>query len=77
MISEGSFPKNTLFCGDVGFVGYAFWQSIMDSGHDFLVRVGGNVRLIGEMVDYHELGDGKFCAGPKKCSISNRHCDCV
>lgn len=40
------FPKNTLFCGDAGFVGYEFWKAILDEGHSFLVRVGGNVRLL-------------------------------
>src|SRR6202051_3810776 len=40
------FPKNTLFCGDAGFVGYEFWKAILDEGHSFLVRVGANVRLL-------------------------------
>lgn len=46
MLAEGDFPKNTLFCGDAGFVGYPLWSSIMDKGYDFLVRVGSNVKLI-------------------------------
>jgi len=46
MLKEQSFPKNTLFCGDAGFVGYDFWTAIMDGGHDFLIRVGSNVRLL-------------------------------
>lgn len=40
------FPKNTLFCGDAGFTGYEFWSGIVKQGHSFLVRVGGNVRLL-------------------------------
>jgi hypothetical protein len=40
------FPKNTLFCGDAGFVGYDLWATILSHGHNFLIRVGGNVRLL-------------------------------
>ena len=39
MLSTGNFPKNTLFCGDAGFVGYPLWSHILQSGADFLVRV--------------------------------------
>jgi Transposase DDE domain len=46
MVGSGHFPKNTLFVGDAGFVGYDFWKLILDEKHDFLVRVGGNVRLL-------------------------------
>jgi hypothetical protein len=45
MLQSQKFPKNTLFCGDAGFVGYDFWCAIADQ-HHFLVRVGGNVRLL-------------------------------
>jgi len=41
-----SFPKNTLFCGDAGFVGYQLWLNITDAGHSFLMRVGGNLQLL-------------------------------
>ena len=40
------FPENTLFCGDAGFTGYEFWSAIIESGNHFLVRVGGNVKLL-------------------------------
>ena len=46
MLERQIFPENTLFCGDAGFVGYDFWQEIRVRGHHFLVRVGGNVRLL-------------------------------
>lgn len=46
MLEKETFAENTLFCGDAGFVGYDFWQAILDHGHSFLVRVGGNVRLL-------------------------------
>ena len=40
------FPEKTLFCCDAGFVGYELWSAITESGHSFLIRVGGNVRLL-------------------------------
>ncbi len=43
---RGELPKNSLIAADAGFVGYEFWQSILDAGHHFLIRVGGNVKLI-------------------------------
>jgi hypothetical protein len=46
MLAEQKFPKNTLFCADAGFVGYALWKQIIDAGHSFLIRVGANVSLL-------------------------------
>lgn len=40
------FPKDTLFCGDAGFVGYGFWNALLQHRHSFLIRVGANVRLL-------------------------------
>jgi len=47
LVAAGQFPRNTLFCGDAGFIGFAFWKQLRAQGH-FLVRVGGNVKLLGE-----------------------------
>lgn len=46
MLDSQKFAENTLFCGDAGFVGYDFWKTIHDRQHQFLVRVGANVRLL-------------------------------
>lgn len=46
LLGAHTFPANTLFCCDAGFVGYELWRSILDAGHSFLIRVGGNVRLL-------------------------------
>jgi Transposase DDE domain len=46
MVETNTFPKDTLFCGDAGFVGYPLWSSLIASGGDFLVRVGANVSLL-------------------------------
>lgn len=49
MVQTLKFPKNTLFCGDAGFVGYDFWKTLLDQGHSFLIRVGGNIRLLRQL----------------------------
>ena len=46
MLQQQKFPENTLFCADAGFIGYELWKSIIDGGHHFLIRVGGNVHLL-------------------------------
>jgi hypothetical protein len=46
LLESEVFPEKTLFCGDAGFTGYEFWKQILERGHNFLVRVGGNVRLV-------------------------------
>jgi hypothetical protein len=65
MLSVASFPKNTLFCGDAGFVGYPLWSQILDSGADFLVRVGANVNLLAESADYRLENGGLVLCWPK------------
>jgi Transposase DDE domain len=46
MLAEQTFPEQTLFCADAGFTGYDLWKAIVDGGHSFLIRVGGNVNLL-------------------------------
>jgi hypothetical protein len=46
LLATQCFPENTLFCGDAGFVGYALWSNILDAGHSFLMRVGGNLQFL-------------------------------
>jgi hypothetical protein len=58
MLTQQSFPENTLFCGDAGFTGYDFWKAIMDQGHHFLIRVGANVRLLTKLGYYAREGNG-------------------
>lgn len=36
----------TMLLADAGFVGYDFFKSIIESGRQFLIRVGANVKLI-------------------------------
>ena len=34
---------------DAGFVGYDFWKAILDTNHDFMIRIGANVKLIKQL----------------------------
>jgi hypothetical protein len=62
LLASHQFPENTLFCGDAGFVGYELWKAILDAGHSFLIRVGGNVRLIEGL--HARQGNGVVCLWP-------------
>jgi hypothetical protein len=65
MVYTGKFPKNTLFCGDAGFIGYPLWSDILQSGGQFLVRVGGNVNLLREGADYELAKTGFVLCWPQ------------
>jgi hypothetical protein len=61
LLVDQRFPANTLFCADAGFVGYEFWQAILDQNHSFLIRVGGNVRLLKHLGVIRQKGDIVYC----------------
>jgi hypothetical protein len=42
----GGLPKRTLLLADAGFTGFELLGKILSLGHDFIVRVGSNVRLL-------------------------------
>jgi hypothetical protein len=65
MVRTRKFAKNTLFCGDAGFVGYPLWSEILQSGGQFLVRVGGNVSLLREGADYAFAQNGLVLCWPQ------------
>lgn len=65
MLEQEEFPEKTLFCGDAGFVGYPLWSALIQRGHDFLVRVGANVRLLSEQADIKMKGGGLVLCWPK------------
>jgi hypothetical protein len=50
-------PERSLVTADAGFVGYKFWRALEKAGHDFLIRVGANVKLL------KKLGCFRECAG--------------
>lgn len=39
-------PAEALIVLDAGFVGYELWNELLASGRQFVIRVGGNVRLL-------------------------------
>lgn len=65
MLETEEFPENTLFCGDAGFTGFPLWNSILEAGGDFLVRIGGNVNLLSEHADFQKVNDGQVLCWPK------------
>ena len=66
MLDHENFPKNTLFCGDAGFIGYPLWSSILKHpNRQFLVRVGGNVNLLSKDADIKKCGGGMVLCWPK------------
>ncbi len=68
MLSEQKFPENTLFCGDAGFTGYDLWKAVMDAGHHFLIRVGGNVTLLRGLGYYVRERKGIVYCWPEKAA---------
>jgi hypothetical protein len=61
MLDHHRFPENTLFCADAGFVGYEFWRMILEHDHSFLIRVGGNVRLLKHLGVVRRRNDIVYC----------------
>jgi len=50
-------PRKTMLLMDAGFTGYDFLRALRDSGHDFILRIGRNMRLLrklGWQVDEHD-----------------------
>jgi hypothetical protein len=65
LMAAGKFPKNTLFCGDAGFVGYPLWSEILRNRANFLVRVGANVNLLAESAEFQRQQHGLVLCWPK------------
>jgi hypothetical protein len=65
MLAYGKFPRNTLFCGDAGFVGFPLWSAILQNRGHFLVRVGANVSLLRENADYELAKNGLVLCWPR------------
>lgn len=47
-------PEPALLTADAGFVGYDFWRQLQEAGHDFLIRVGANVKLLKKLGHFRE-----------------------
>jgi hypothetical protein len=61
MLKALDLPKNTLICGDAGFVGYDFWNTINSEGHQFLVRVGSNCNFLRQLGRVRERNGIVYC----------------
>lgn len=61
LLREQTFPEDTLICADAGFYGYDFWQGIRNQGHQFLIRVGSNVRLLSNLGVVRQRDDIVYC----------------
>lgn len=66
LLHVGKFPKNVLFIGDAGFVGYPFWSEILRAGQHFLVRVGANVSLLKTAADFSWEKNGLVLCWPRR-----------
>lgn len=42
----GSLPSHSVLVADAGFIGYDLWNAVFEAGHDWVVRVGANVKLL-------------------------------
>lgn len=51
-------PQDSLVVADAGFVGYELCQRVLNAGQSFLLRVGGNIRLLTDLGWEHEEHDG-------------------
>jgi hypothetical protein len=72
MVTTGTFPKNTLFCGDAGFVGYPLWSAILDNDAHFLIRVGANVKLLADTTNYRLLENGLVLCWPEDIRLAGQ-----
>ncbi len=72
MIHSLVFPEKTLFCCDAGFTGYELWSTIIESGHHFLMRVGGNINLLKDL-GHCRNGDGIVFLWPDKAARKRQH----
>jgi hypothetical protein len=59
-------PAGALVVGDAGFVGYDLLREILAGGRSFLVRIGGNVRLLKELGWVKRHGEDTVFLWPQK-----------
>lgn len=64
-------PENSLITADAGFIGYDFWSSVLNARHNFVIRVGANVRLIRNL-GYAREYDHTVSLWPDKAAKKNQ-----
>jgi hypothetical protein len=62
-----SLPAPSLLTADAGFVGYNLWKMVLDAGHQLLVRVGSNVKLL-KKLGYARERDGLVYLWPDQAA---------
>lgn len=62
-----SLPGPSLLTVDAGFVGYDLWKMVLDAGHQLLVRVGSNVKLL-KKLGYAQERDGLVYLWPDQAA---------
>jgi hypothetical protein len=63
----GSVPVGSLLTADAGFVGYDLWKTVLDGGHQLLIRVGSNVKLL-KKLGYARERDGLVYLWPDRAA---------
>lgn len=64
-------PERSLVTADAGFVGYDLCGKVIGAGHDFLIRVGGNVRLL-KKLGYAREHDNRVYLWPERAARKRR-----
>lgn len=64
-------PLASLVTADAGFVGYDLWKAVLDAGHQLLVRVGANVRLL-KKLGYAQERAGLVYLWPDRAAKQNQ-----
>jgi hypothetical protein len=67
----GSLPENSLVAADAGFVGYECWAALLEAGHDFVIRVGANVKLL-KRLGYAREYDNRVYLWPDKAASNEK-----
>jgi hypothetical protein len=62
-----SLPAASLLTADAGFVGYELWKTVLAAGHQLLVRVGSNVKLL-KKLGYVRERDGLVYLWPDRAA---------
>lgn len=65
-------PPHALVVADAGFIGYDFCRRLVRSSRSFLLRVGGNIRLLEQLGYYEREGSDTVYLWPKKRQLNGR-----
>ena len=65
-------PTHTLLVADAGYCGYDLWRQLLDHGHDILIRVGANVRLLRQLGCHVREHEGIVYLWPSKAQRRNQ-----